>query len=135
MVKKKRWHANSFSILSEILINANYGVIVTGSSSDREIIEEIKILNQKVIISENLSKFENFINLCEQSSLIVSVDTGPAHIAALSNKPFIWLVRKGLYDDTNIPLSKNIHIIKADEMQNISVEEVVKTSKEILNIT
>ncbi len=133
--KKKRWHANSFSILSEIFINANYGVIFTGSSSDREIIEEIKILNQKVIISENLSKFENFINLCEQSSLIVSVDTGPAHIAALSNKPFIWLVRKGLYDDTNIPLSKNIHIIKADEMQNISVEEVVKTSKEILNIT
>ena len=134
-MEKKRWRANSFSILSEIFINANYDVIVTGSSSDREIIEEIKILNPKVKISENLSKFENFINLCEQSSLIVSVDTGPAHIAALSNKPFIWLVKKGLYDRTNTPLSKNIHIIKADEMQNISVEEVVKTSKEILNIT
>ena len=132
---KKRWHARSFSVLSETFINANYDVIVTGASSDREIVEEIKSLNQKVKTSENLSKFENFINLCEQSSLIVSVDTGPAHIAALSNKPFIWLVQKGLYDLTNIPLSKNIHIIKADKMENISVEEVVKTSKEILNIT
>ena len=73
--------------------------------------------------------------MCEQSSLIVSVDTGPAHIAALSNKPFIWLVQRGIYDLTNIPLSKNINIIKADKMENISVEEVVKASKEILNIT
>ena len=131
---KKRWHARSFSVLSEMFINANYDVIVTGTSSDREVVEEIKSLNQKVKTSENLSKFENFINLCEQSSLIVSVDTGPAHIAALSSKPLIWLVHRGLYDLTNIPLSKNIHIIKADKMENISVEEVEKTSKEILNI-
>ena len=132
---KKRWHARSFSVLSEFLMKLNYSVIATGSSSDREIVEEIKSLNQKVFVSENLSKFENFINLCEQSSLIISVDTGPAHIAALSGKPFIWLVKKGLYDITNIPLSRNIHIIRADKMRNISVEEVIKASKKLLNIT
>ena len=131
---KKRWPANFFSDLSKIFIKNNYDVVVTGGHSDREIVQEIKRFNHRVIQSEYLSQFTNFINLCNESSLIISVDTGPAHIAAFSDKPFIWLVKKGSYDLTNIPISKKIYVIKADEMQNISVQEVAKVSKKILDI-
>lgn len=131
---KKRWPTKSFSELSNIFIKEHYDVIATGSYADQPIIDEIISYNPKIKKSEKLSKFNNFINLCNDSSLIVSVDTGPAHIAALSNKPFIWLVEKGPYNLTNIPLSDNIYTLKADKMKNISVEEVVQVSKKILSI-
>ena len=130
----KRWPANFFSDLSNIFIENDFDVIATGAYSDRDIIQEIERFNQRVIKSDYLSHFSNFVNLCDESSLIISVDTGPAHIAAFSNKPLIWLVKKGLYDVTNIPISKQIYVIKSDKMQNISVQDVARFSKKILNI-
>ena len=131
---ERRWPAKFYSDLSKIFVDKNFDVIATGGNSDREIIQEIINYNNKVIQSDYLSKFPNFVSLCCESSLIISVNTGPSQIAALSNKPLIWLVDRGPYNVTNIPISKNIHVIKADMMKNISFHEVVKVSKKILNI-
>ena len=131
---ERRWPAKFYSDLSKIFVDKNFDVIATGGNSDREIIQEIISYNNKVIQSDYLSKFSNFVSLCCESSLIISVNTGPSQIAALSNRPFIWLVDRGPYNVTNIPISKNIHVIKADMMKNISFHEVVKVSKKILNI-
>ena len=131
---KKRWPAIYFSELSKIFIENNFDVIVTGAHSDLEIVQEIKSFNKKIIQSEYLSHFSNFIHLCNESSLIISVDTGPAQIAAFSDKPFIWLVKRGPYDLTNIPFSQKIHVIKAEKMENIKVKEVAKVSMKILDI-
>ena len=131
---KKRWPAKSFSDLSNLFIQENYDVIATGTKTDQSIIDEIIEHNPMVKKSEELSKFKNFIHLCDKSSLIVSVDTGPAHIAALSQKPFIWLVQKGSYDLTNIPISENISVIKSNHIKNISVKDVIDVSKKLLNV-
>ncbi len=131
---KKRWPAKSFSDLSNLFIRENYDVIVTGTKTDLSIIDQIIKYNPKVKKSDELSQFKNFISLCDESSLIISVDTGPAHIAALSQKPFIWLVQKGSYDLTNIPISENITVIKASDVKNISVKDVIQVSKKLLNI-
>ena len=131
---EKRWPAKFYSELSKIFFEQNFDVIVTGGVSDKDIVREIISYDNKIIQSEYLSNFSNFINLCNESSLIISVDTGPAQMAALSDKPIIWLVNKGPYNVTNVPISKNISVIKADRMQNISVNDVAKVSKKILNI-
>ena len=131
---KKRWPARCFSDLSNLFIKENFEVIATGTKTDQPIIDEIIEYNPLVKKSEELSRFKNFIHLCDESSLIVSVDTGPAHIAALSQKPFIWLVQKGSYDLTNVPISENISVIKSNHIKNISVKDVIHVSKKLLNI-
>ena len=131
---KKRWPAKSFSDLSNLFIQENYDVIATGTKTDQSIIDEIIEHNPMVKKSEELFNFKNFIHLCDKSSLIVSVDTGPAHIAALSQKPFIWLVQKGSYDLTNVPISENISVIKSNHIKNISVKDVIDVSKKLLNV-
>ena len=130
----KRWSAKFYSDLSKIFFEQKFDVIATGGDTDKDIVNEIISYNRKIIQSEYLSNFNNFISLCNGSSLIISVDTGPTQIAALSEKPIIWLVNRSPYNITNVPISKNIHIINADKMQNISVDEVAKVSKNILNI-
>lgn len=65
-------------------------------------------------------------NLCYNASIIISVDTGPAHIAAYSNTPLIWIVKKSSYSITNKPYSKNTYTIEAEDMCSVTVEDIFK---------
>ena len=75
------------------------------------LIKEILNNSPSAINAEHMSKFDIFLNLSQNARLIISVDTGPAHIAALSDTPMIWLVEDGPYSKTNSPVSKNLSII------------------------
>lgn len=130
--KKKRWPSKYFSKLSNYLIELGYEVLITGVSSDRYLIKEILNNSPSAINAEHMSKFDIFLNLSQNARLIISVDTGPAHIAALSDTPMIWLVEEGPYSKTNSPVSKNLSIIKSKNMSLISVKEVLDLAKEKL---
>ena len=130
--KKKRWPSKYFSKLSNYLIELGYEVLITGVSSDRDLIKEILNNSPSAINAEHMSKFDIFLNLSQNARLIISVDTGPAHIAALSDTPMIWLVEEGPYSKTNSPVSKNLSIIKSKNMSLISVKEVLDLAKEKL---
>lgn len=131
--KKKRWPSKYFSKLSNYLIELGYEVLITGVSSDRYLIKEILNNSPSAINAEHMSKFDIFLNLSQNARLIISVDTGPAHIAALSDTPMIWLVEEGPYSKTNSPVSKNLSIIKSKNMSLISVKEVLDFAKEKLD--
>tara|TARA_S200000501_G_scaffold166763_1_gene157116 strand:- start:1228 stop:2163 length:936 start_codon:yes stop_codon:yes gene_type:complete len=131
--KKKRWPSKYFSKLSNYLIELGYEVLITGVSSDRYLIKEILNNSPSAINAEHMSKFDIFLNLSQNARLIISVDTGPAHVAALSDTPMIWLVEEGPYSKTNSPVSKNLSIIKSKNMSLISVKEVLDLAKEKLD--
>ena len=131
--KKKRWPSKYFSKLSNYLIELGYEVLITGVSSDRYLIKEILNNSPSAINAEHMSKFDIFLNLSQNARLIISVDTGPAHVAALSDTPMIWLVEEGPYTKTNSPVSKNLSIIKTKNMSLISVKEVLDLAKEKLD--
>ena len=131
--KKKRWPSKYFSKLSNYLIELGYEVLITGVSSDRYLIKEILNNSPSAINAEHMSKFDIFLNLSQNARLIISVDTGPAHVAALSYTPMIWLVEEGPYSKTNSPVSKNLSIIKSKNMSLISVKEVLDFAKEKLD--
>ena len=131
--KKKRWPSKYFSKLSNYLIELGYEVLITGVSSDRYLIKEILNNSPSAINAEHMSKFDIFLNLSQNAGLIISVDTGPAHVAALSDTPMIWLVEEGPYSKTNSPVSKNLSIIKSKNMSLISVKEVLDLAKEKLD--
>ena len=131
--KKKRWPSKYFSKLSNYLIELGYEVLITGVSSDRDLIKEILNNSPSAINAEHMSKFDIFLNLSQNARLIISVDTGPAHVAALSDTPMIWLVEEGPYSKTNSPVSKNLSIIKSKNMSLISVKEVLDLAKEKLD--
>ena len=131
--KKKRWPSKYFSKLANYLIELGYEVLITGVSSDRYLIKEILNNSPSAINAEHMSKFDIFLNLSQNARLIISVDTGPAHVAALSDTPMIWLVEEGPYSKTNSPVSKNLSIIKSKNMSLISVNEVLNLAKEKLD--
>ena len=121
---KKQWPSESFAKLSKLINNLDLDVIISGTRNDSKIIKEIISQAPKVINFEQYSDFPNFINLCDNASIIISVDTGPAHIAAYSATPLIWIVKNSSYSITNKPYSKNITTIKAKDVRSVTVADV-----------
>ena len=129
---KKQWSSENFSNLSQLLNDLNFEVVISGTSNDKEIIKDILRQAPKVINLEQYSDFPNFINLCDSASIIISVDTGPAHIAAYSNIPLIWIIKSNKYSITNKPFSSNTYIIESDDMNSIKVDDVYSKVLELI---
>ena len=66
------------------------------------------------------------------SELILTNDTGPAHIAGLTNKNVIWLANDNEISRSCYPLGSNLHKITASSVKNISVNTIINKIEQIL---
>ncbi len=80
-----------YDLLRELVKNfPGHQLVVSGGPSDREEAEEaIRDLSIKVIAGE--TSLQELMNLISKSSMVVSVDTGTAHLAAQLGKPLVVL--------------------------------------------
>ena len=69
---------------------------------------------------------EIIYSIALKSSLIISNDTGPAHIASLSNNSMIWLLNNNNISKANISNGKTNHKILSASVKNISTKEVIE---------
>ena len=131
---RKQWSYKNFAQLSIFFNEMNFDTFVTGASSDLEHVNKIvKESENTAIDATSFSDFPKFLKLCTNASLIISVDTGPAHIAALTNAKMIWLVAEGPYAKVNKPISNKVFVIIDKSVLNINLDKVKKLSLELLN--
>ena len=84
----------------------------------------------------NMENTKNIINLIDKSppeviysvacksKLIISNDTGPGHIAALSKVNTLWLALDNLVTKSNLSFRKNSHLVLKNKMEELSFDEV-----------
>ena len=130
----KKWPSNYFGKIANYLANKNYDIYLTGSNLDEDVINEIIKICPMAKNKINESKIDDFYYLCLKSSLIISNDTGPAHIAGLSNQHLIWLANDNKISFSCHPLGRNVHKIKSKSVKDINPNEVIKKIEYILNI-
>ncbi|MDC0181216.1 lipopolysaccharide heptosyltransferase I [Candidatus Thioglobus sp.] len=118
-------------------------IIIWGSVSERLLAEEIKTLNPKVIITDQLS-LDQLISLVGQVDLVIGPDTGPTHLAWASNVPSVTIFgptpgyRNTLLSEKNkiIESKSNVNPLKIDRkdysIQEVKVEEVFKAANSLL---
>ena len=140
--KSKIYPVSKYAQLSE-KINANF-IVVWGSSSEKKIAQQIKLLSPQVSITSKLS-IDNLKALIASVDLIIGSDTGPTHMAWALNKPSITLfgptpgyrntyktnINKVIESDSIVnplKINKNDNSIK-----NIDVNEIIKTALTLIN--
>jgi heptosyltransferase-1 len=118
-------------------------IVIWGSQSERLLAKEIKTLNPKVVIMDQLS-IDQLISLVCQVDLVIGSDTGPTHLAWACNIPSITLFgstpgyRNALTSDINqiLESKSNVNPLKIDKkdysIQEINVEEVLKIANHLL---
>ena len=137
----KLYPVNKIAKLSKLL-DAKI-IIIWGNVSERLLAEEIKKLNPKVVITDQLS-LDQLISLVGQVDLVLVPDTGPTHLAWASNIPSVTIFgptpgyRNTLPSEKNkiIESKSNVNPLQLDRkdysIQEIKVEEVFDAANSLL---
>lgn len=130
----KRWPAHNFAKLSSYLIKKKFEVFLTGSNLDKEIINEIIDLCPGAKNKIEDSEIKNFYSLCKFAKLIISIDTGPGHIAGLTNQPMIWIANDNNVSKSGYPLGDSVYKILSKDIKTITSDDVEKVIKKVIYI-
>ncbi len=121
----KQWQPENFAKLAKYCESHNYNICVVGTEQDSLSIKPILKKCNKVINKINESPPEVIYSIALKSTLIFSNDTGPGHIASLSNQNIIWLLNDNLISKANIGDNIYNHKIFSDSVKQITAESVI----------
>lgn len=158
--KKRDWKAEYYAQIVNFLIKHNFNVIISGSPSSYEIAVATKIHNiapKSCNLAGKLS-LTQLAALMSQADLVISSDSGPAHIATTQYTPVIGLYavqnprRTGPYNDIENVISVYDEAIRESYgkswlelpwatkakgknlMDRITIEDVKKKLEKMLSI-
>ncbi|OGF62392.1 MAG: hypothetical protein A2Y62_17240, partial [Candidatus Fischerbacteria bacterium RBG_13_37_8] len=77
--KSKKWSSDSFKILAEKLVRANYNVIVTGLEGEIEPMRECLSMDNVKFVTGSLDKIAYLFSLCK---VAIGNDSGLMHLAS-----------------------------------------------------
>jgi len=86
--RAKRWPAESYAALADRLIKEGRNVIVVGSKAERDVATEVTSkMKKKPVDLTGKTTVEELTAILSTVDLLVTNDTGPAHIAAALGRP------------------------------------------------
>jgi ADP-heptose:LPS heptosyltransferase len=126
-VPEKRWPEESFGWVAEGLSRRSYAVAVTGSAEEKELTHQV---SEKVTGSLDLggkTDLSTLIALVARANVVVSNDTGPAHLAYALRTPSVTLFGPTTDVERWGPLDRRLHtVLRDDPISEISTEEVLQ---------
>ena len=122
----KQWKPYLFAQLAKHFENKGYKICVIGTKIDYPSIKLILKKCKNVINKIDQSPPEVVYTIAKNSHLIISNDTGPGHIAALSNTNILWLGLNNSISKSNLLQWKNSFTIMAKTMNQITVAQVIE---------
>ena len=153
--KSRRWSAEKFQQLADELNNKGYNIIFSGSEEEQPIVNKILSLSTKNHLNlVGKTTLGQLLQLFRKAKLVVSLDTGPMHLAAASsiptlglfgaNTPKKWgpygLQHKAIYHGPETPCTqqqygKVCNHPEGYHMQDITVKEVLEIILNMLQRT
>lgn len=148
--RAKRWHAESYARLADKLISeTKTEVAFIGAPEETFVTERItNLMREQAIVLTGATTLAESIAVTSLAALVISNDTGPAHIAAALERPTI-VIFGPTKPETTRPFSPLATVIRKPPacapcmlrdcpidhrcMTNISVEQVFKCACQTLN--
>jgi len=123
---QKQWNPDFFAQLAKYFEDRGFLICVVGTKMDYPSVEPILKICKNVVNKIDQSPPEVVYTIAKNSHLIISNDTGPGHIAALSNTNILWLGLNNPISKSNLLKDKNSYSILATNMSQITVSEIIQ---------
>ena len=120
----KQWPPNKYQQLCSFLESKGYYVCLVGTKHDAESSQPILDHCKNIINLIDKSPPEIIYTLASKSKLIITNDTGPGHIAALSKVNTLWLALDNSVTKSNLSFRQNSHLVLKNKMEDLTVSEV-----------
>ena len=130
--KYKQWPEKNFIDLCIRLENDGNKICIVGTKNDKKIIRNIVENCNSALDFTEKSPPEIIFSIAKKCQLVVTNDTGPGHIAALSKNKILWLAINNLITKINIEDNKFNQKIVSHKIEKIAVGEVYNKIKEML---
>lgn len=146
----KRWHEDRFAEVADILAKEmGLNVALIGSESERPIAEQIRDrMKSRPAVLSGKTSMETLIGVLAESSLMITNDSGPMHIAAALGVPTVAVF--GSTDErVTAPFGPRTRVVKNPVecspcllrecpidhrcMNGVSVEDVCKAARELVS--
>ena len=120
---KKKWPYYKELVKSlKTLYKNKYSILIAPGPGE---VEEADKYNAKIVLDDGSPVNLNFlISLINGSQFIISNDTGPGHIAALSKVNTLWLALDNNVTKANLSFRENSYLLLKNKMEDLSVNEV-----------
>ena len=147
----KRWHEDRFADVADILAaEMELGVAMIGSESERPIAEQIgaRMKSPSAVLSGRTS-LETLVGVLAESSLMITNDSGPMHIAAALGVPTVAVF--GSTDErVTSPFGRRTRVVKNPVecspcllrecpidhrcMNGVSVDDVCRAARDVVGM-
>jgi heptosyltransferase-2 len=88
--RAKRWSPESYATLADRLIESKRRVLLIGSKDETDVSEDVtRRMRQEAIVLTGKTTLDQITAVLDRADLIVTNDTGPAHIGAALGRPTI----------------------------------------------
>ena len=122
--KYKQWAPNKFQEICSFLEAKGFHICLVGTKHDNDAIKPILDNCTNIINLIDKSPPDVIYSVANKCKLIISNDTGPGHIAALSRVNTLWLALDNPITKANLSFRKNSHLVLKSSMEDLSVNEV-----------
>lgn len=111
--RAKRWPSERFAALADRLIESKRKVLLIGSKDELDVTEEVvRRMQNKPVLLTGKTSLDQITAVLDRADLIVTNDTGPAHIGAALGRPTIVI-----FGPTN-PLTTRPFAPEAEVLRN-----------------
>lgn len=118
-ISGRRWPAYQFAAVADELARQGYPIVLTGTTAEQAIIYEVKSLMVRPAISlAGQTSLGVLAALLQQAALLVSNDTGVAHLAIASQTPSVVVYTSADPDEWG-PLNKDRHRVVRESNPNV----------------
>ena len=122
--RAKQWSPSKYQQLCSILESKGYYICLVGTKHDAPSFQPILNGCKNIINLIDKSPPEIIYTVASKSKLIISNDTGPGHIAALSKNNTLWLALNNNVTKANLSFHQNSYLLLKDNMEDLSVKDV-----------
>ena len=128
-VPEKRWPVEGFGRVAKGLLRRGYNVALTGSGGERELSQRVSELAPGVIDLTGRTDLSTLIGLVSRADLLVSNDTGPAHLAYSLGTPSVTVFGPSTDVGRWGPLNGERHaVLLGDPISEVGAEAVLETA-------
>ena len=120
----KQWSPIKYQQLCFLLESKGFHICLVGTKHDALSFKPILDGCKNIINLIDKSPPEIIYSVAIKSQLIISNDTGPGHIAALSKVNTLWLALDNIVTKANLSFRENSYLLLKNNMQDLSVDEV-----------
>ena len=126
-MKVKRWPAQNYAKLCEILTQSDITPILIGGNDDKDVIKSIVRTCPTAINLLGKTTIFHIASLGRQARLCIGNDTGPMHIIALTKCPTIVIFSTASFPEKAAPRGKHVKLLIKEKLSELSVEEVASS--------